>query len=70
MNLDAVCSKSLLAEIFDGPLHGEGGVAGPERVVLKSQRRAEQRHDAVAHHLIDRAFVAVNCLHHAGEDSV
>jgi len=33
-------------------------------VVLVRQRRAEQRHDAVAHDLVDGALVAVNGLHH------
>jgi hypothetical protein len=33
-------------------------------MVLMGQRRAEEGHDAVAHHLVDRALVAVNGLHH------
>ena len=32
--------------------------------------RAEQRHDAVAHHLVDGSLVAVDGLHHALEDRV
>ena len=39
-------------------------------MVLVRERRAEERHDAVAHHLVDRAFVAVDRLHHALEDGV
>jgi len=34
------------------------------------QRRAEQRHDPVAHHLVHRPVVAVNGLHHAFQDGV
>ena len=34
------------------------------------ERRAEQRHDAVAHHLVDGALVAVDGLHHAFEHRV
>ena len=34
------------------------------------ERRAEERHDAVAHHLVDRALVAVDGLHHALEHRV
>jgi hypothetical protein len=33
-------------------------------VVLVGERRPEERHDAVAHHLVDRALVAVHRLHH------
>ena len=36
-------------------------------MVLVREGRAEQRHDAVAHHLIDGALVAVDRLHHAVE---
>ena len=42
----------------------ERGVAGPHRVVLVRERGAEERHDAVAHHLADGALVAVDRLHH------
>ena len=51
-------------------LHPQRGVAGAHRVVLVRQRRAEQRHDAVAHHLVDGALVAVHRLHHALEHRV
>ena len=54
----------------DRPLHVEGRVARPHRVVLVGERRAEERHDAVAHHLVDRALVAVDGLYHALEDGV
>ena len=39
-------------------------------MVLVGERRAEQRHDAVAHHLVDGALVAVDGLHHPLEDRV
>ena len=39
-------------------------------MVLVGERGAEQRHDAVAHHLVDGALVAVDGLHHALEDRV
>ena len=45
-------------------------VAGPHRVVLMGQRRTEQRHDAVAHHLVHGALVAVDSFHHAFEHRV
>ena len=39
-------------------------------MVLVGQRRAEQRHDAVAHDLVDGALVAVHGRHHALEHRV
>ena len=39
-------------------------------MVIMGKRRAEQRHDAVAHHLIHGAFVAVHGLHHPFEDRI
>jgi hypothetical protein len=39
-------------------------------VILVGQRRTEEGHDAVAHHLIHRAFIAVNRFHHPFEDRV
>ena len=48
----------------------EGRVAGPHGVILLGHRGAEERHDAVAHDLVDGALVAMNGLHHALEDGV
>ena len=45
-------------------LHAEGGIAGPHRVILVGHRRAEESHDAVAHHLVDRALVAMHGFDH------
>ena len=39
-------------------------------MVLVGQRRAEERHDPVAHDLVDGALVAVDGLHHPLEDRV
>ena len=39
-------------------------------MILVSHRRAEQRHDAVTHDLVDRALVAMNGLHHALEHGI
>ena len=51
-------------------LHGEGGVAGPYGVVFMGNGGAEQRHDAIAHDLVDGALVAVHRGHHAVEHRV
>jgi hypothetical protein len=39
-------------------------------VVLVGERRAEERHDPVAHDLVDGALVAVDGLHHPLEDGI
>ncbi len=51
-------------------LQVDRGVARPHRVVLVGEGRAEQRHDPVAHHLVDGALVAVDGLHHPLEDGI
>ena len=45
-------------------LHRQSRIAGAQGVIFVRQRRAEQRHDAVAQDLIDGAFVPVHCVHH------
>ena len=54
----------LVAEREHLRLHAQGRVAGPHRVVLVGERRTEERHDALPHHLVDRAFVAMHRFHH------
>jgi hypothetical protein len=39
-------------------------------VVLVGHRRAEQRHDTVAHDLVDGALVPMDGLHHEPEHGV
>ncbi len=39
-------------------------------MILVGQGRAEQRHDAVAHHLIDGSLVAVNRIHHVRQNRI
>jgi len=39
-------------------------------VVLVGEGCAEERHDAVAHHLVDRTLVTVDRLHHPFEHRV
>ncbi len=48
----------------DAIVHAERRVGGAHRVVLVGKRRAEDGHDAVAEHLVDRALVAMDRLHH------
>ena len=70
LDLEAMGAAHLVRVATKRRLHVEGRVAGAHRVVLVSQRGAEQRHDPVAHHLIDRAFVAVDGLHHVLEHGI
>ena len=53
-----------------GLLHLERRVAGAHGVVLVGDRRAEQRHDPIAHDLVDGALVAVDRLHHPLEHGI
>ena len=39
-------------------------------MVLESERCTKERHDAVAHDLIDRSLVAMDGFHHSGEDGI
>jgi hypothetical protein len=48
----------------DGFLDSQRRIAGGHRVIFVGYRRAEERHDAVTHHLIHRALVAVHGFHH------
>ncbi len=70
LHVDPVGSADLLGVPAQGGLHVEGGVTGPDGVILVGHRRAEEGHDPVAHDLVDRALVAVDGLHHPLEDGV
>jgi hypothetical protein len=65
-----VRAPRLLGVPIDRFLHLERGIAGADGVVLVRNRCAEERHDPVAHHLVHRALVAVDGLHHVREDRV
>ncbi|HWC04162.1 MAG TPA: hypothetical protein VHF87_15500 [Methylomirabilota bacterium] len=67
---DAVSAPYLLGVPAHGGLHVDRGVAGPHGVVFVGDRCSKQRHDPVAHHLVHRAFVAVDRLHHPLEHGV
>jgi hypothetical protein len=54
----------LVSVLLHALLHPERRIARAHRVVLMGERRAEERHDPVAHHLVDRALVVVDGLHH------
>ena len=56
--------------LLDRRLHGERSVTRPHGMICVRDRRPEERHDAVAHDLVDRAFVAVDGGHHAFQDGI
>ena len=66
----AVRALDRVAVLPDGLLHPQRRVTRPHRVILVRERRAEERHDAVAHHLVHRALVAVHRFHHVLEHGV
>ena len=39
-------------------------------MIFVSQRCAKERHNAVAHNLVNRAFITVNCFRHMFENRV
>src|SRR5437016_13075595 len=65
LHLAAMCAPDPLAVTPDRVLHGQGGVAGPYSVVLVGNGSAEQRHDAITHHLVNGPLIAMHGRHHA-----
>ena len=61
----AVAALHLGSILLHRGLHDQGRIAGPHRVVLMRQGSAKQRHNAIAHDLIDRALIAMHGGHHA-----
>jgi hypothetical protein len=51
-------------------LHGQGRVAGAQSVVFVGNGGAEQGHNAVAEHLVDRAFKTVHGGHHVVDGGI
>ena len=45
-------------------LHRQGGVTRAHGMILMGNGRPEERHDAIAHDLIDGAFITVHRVHH------
>ena len=70
LHAEAEAAFQIDGERADRLLHPERGIAGAGGMVFMGHRRAEQRHDAVTHDLIDRARVAVDGLHHALEHGI
>jgi hypothetical protein len=71
-DLDRGAAPALDLVRVDGDplLHAQRRVAGSHGMVFMSQRRAEERHDPIAHDLVDSALVAMDGLHHQLEHRV
>ncbi len=65
-----VSAPHLFRVLLHALLHPERRVAGPDGVIFVRERRAEERHDPVAHDLVDGALVAVNGVHHPLQDGI
>ena len=63
-------ASHLFRVLLDVLLHPERCVARAHRVILVGQRGAEERHDPVAHDLVDRTLVAVDRFHHPFEHGI
>ena len=70
LHLHTMRATHLLAVAAQRVLHRQGGIAGAHGVVLMGERGAKERHDAIAHDLVDGAFIAMHRLHHALQDGV
>jgi hypothetical protein len=69
-NRDAVLPAHALRVLLYRLLHPERRVAGADGVILMGNGCAEERHDAVAHNLVDGSLVAVDRLHHAFQHGI
>jgi hypothetical protein len=60
----------LVAIAGHGLLHAQRRVAGAHGVIFMGNGRAEEGHNAIPHHLVDGALVAVHGLDHPLQDRV
>jgi hypothetical protein len=70
LDIDAMPAAHILSVPGHRPLHTERGIARAHGVILVSDWCTEQRHDPVAHDLIDSALVTMDRLHHVLEYGV
>jgi hypothetical protein len=70
LHVNAAGTLDILGVLLHRLLHAQGGVAGTHAVIFMGERGAEERHDAVAHHLVHGALVAVDSFHHELEDRI
>ena len=68
--LEAVCALELFPKDGDVPLHLEGREAGAARMILVSDRSAEDRHDPVAREVVDVSLEVVDAVGEEPEEAV
>jgi hypothetical protein len=68
--LAAVGTAHLLGIPAQGRLHGQGRITGADGVILVANGGTEERHDAVAQHLVHRALIAVHRVHHVVQSGI
>ena len=61
----ALRALHLSGVMLDRLLHAQRRIAGTHGMIFVGHRRPKQGHDAIAHDLVDRAFIAMHRLHHA-----
>ena len=66
----AVGTAHLTAVGANRGLHRQCGITRAHGMVLVRQRRTEYRHDAVAHHMVHRAFIAVHGFHYLVDNRI
>src|SRR5262245_39579258 len=67
---DAMTAEDFVGVTSHAFLHAQRRITSAHSVVLVGHRRAEEGHDPVAHHLVHRALVAVDGLHHPFEHGI
>src|SRR5262245_52878979 len=68
--LDAVGPAHRVGVLAHSGLHGQGGIAGPQSMILMGQGSPKQRHNAITHDLVDRALILMDGRHHALQHGV
>ena len=66
----AMAALHLGGVLFHRGLHRQRRIAGPHRVIFMRQRRPKEGHNAIAHHLVHRAFVPMHGSHHAFQHGI
>jgi hypothetical protein len=70
LHRNAIEALHLVAVSRDTLLHAQRRIASTHGVVFMRQRRAEERHNAIAHDLVHGAFIAMHRLDHAFDDGI
>jgi hypothetical protein len=64
LDLDLVCLADLVGVCPEGRLHRQGRIARPDGMIFMGNRRPKQRHNAIAHDLVDGPLIPMHRCHH------